>query len=171
MYILVVDDAPFETLLEYCCRGNRYIPFSRYLLSLSLSHSLFSVPITLSYPPTRVTRRMVSADSKGRPRRMLSLDQCAHLNWMSIRDLISEMSNIVRVSLAVRNFSRPELTFFSVYFEWVILMSKEVESKKFSRLILFSRSMNKWENLIHLMSDVFNFSRILIQELSLIIIN
>lgn len=41
VYIPVVDDAPFETLLEYCCGGNRYIPFSRYLLSLPLSLSIF----------------------------------------------------------------------------------------------------------------------------------
>jgi len=92
-------------------------------LSLSLPLSLFSVPIILSYPPTRVTRRMVSADSKGRPRRMLSLDQCVHLNWMSIRDLISKLSNIVRVSVAVTNF--PRLIFFSEYFEWAFWWARK----------------------------------------------
>lgn len=81
-----------------------------------------SVPITSSCPPTRITRRTVSADSKGRPRRMLSLDQCAHLNWMSIRrDLIStRYIKCCARSLAVTNFpARPKLIFVLKYFEWV----------------------------------------------------
>jgi len=66
-------------------RESLYSVPSTFLVSLSLSF-----PFPSSRPPTRITRRTDSADSKGRPRRMPSLDQCAHPNWMSIRwDLIS----------------------------------------------------------------------------------
>lgn len=43
VYIPVIDDAPFETLLEYCCGGIIF----RSLRSAALP---FSVPITLSHP-------------------------------------------------------------------------------------------------------------------------
>lgn len=59
------------------------------LLSSSLSFSLLLSVSLFASTHLRITREMVSADSKGRPWRTPSLDRCVHLNWMSIRqDLI-----------------------------------------------------------------------------------
>jgi len=86
VYISVVDDAPFETLLEYCCGGN--IPFPSIIFFLSLSFPFLS--------PRRIHPRELSKDRFQRIRKVdcdecwVSINMSTHLNWMSIRrDLIS----------------------------------------------------------------------------------